>query len=123
MILVDTSIWVDHLRTAGHPLGPLLQTGLVHIHPWVIGELACGNLNNRQEILELLRALPELPPAADPEVLHFIELHRIMGRGIGYIDAHLLAATAIHRASLWTRDRRLNSIAEELRLAYAPNNH
>lgn len=123
MILVDTSIWIDHLRTADHPLGTLLSTGLICIHPWVIGELACGNLGNRHEILELLQALPPLSVATHQEALHFIERHRLMGRGIGYIDAHLLTAAAIHRAKLWTRDKRLNAIAEALDLAYVPNKH
>lgn len=93
------------------------------MHPWVIGELACGNLDNRHEILELLQALPPLSAATHQEVLHFIELHHLMGRGIGYIDAHLLTAAAIRRAKLWTRDKRLNTIAEALDLAYAPNKH
>ncbi|CAG0960969.1 Ribonuclease VapC32 [Gammaproteobacteria bacterium] len=123
MILVDTSIWIDHLRAAGGPLTSMLQTHRVYIHPWVIGELACGNLGNRQEVLGLLRSLPYLAPAREGEVLHFIEQHRLMGRGIGYIDAHLLAATATHAAQIWTRDKRLNGIAQDLGLAYVPGTH
>jgi hypothetical protein len=123
VILVDTSLWIDHLRVASEPMSSLLDNNLVCTHAWIIGELACGNLGNRQEILGLLQALPQLTPASESEALHFIEAHRLMGRGIGYIDAHLLAATAIHAAHIWTRDKRLNEIAAELGLAYFPNAH
>ncbi len=118
MILVDTSIWIDHPRRADSPLTTLLQSVDVCTHDMVIGELACGNLGNRGEILTLLQALPRLGSALQDEVLYFIEQHRLMGRGIGYIDAHLLAAVAIHAARLWTRDKRLQSIAKELGLIY-----
>lgn len=123
MILVDTSLWIDHLRAGNESLSRLLCENRVCIHPWIIGELACGNLNNRQEILGLLQALPQLSPAAENEVLSFIEAQRLMGLGIGYIDAHLLAASAIHAAQLWTRDKRLDRVAGQLRLAYTPNTH
>lgn len=123
MILVDTSLWIDHLRAGNESLSRLLYENRVCIHPWIIGELACGNLNNRHEILGLLQALPQLSPAAENEVLSFIEAQRLMGLGIGYIDAHLLAATAIHAAQLWTRDKRLDRVAGQLRLAYTPNAH
>lgn len=123
MILVDTSLWVDHLRTPNGPMVSLLQTELVCTHAWVIGELACDNIRNRQEILKLLSELPRVAAASDEEVLHFIELHRLMGRGIGYIDAHLLAATALNAARIWTRDKRLHGIAEELGLAHSADAH
>ena len=123
MILVDTSIWIDHLRVAGGPLTSLLQTDLVCTHACIIGELACGNLSNRKELLEMLQALPRLSAATDDEVLFFIGRHKIMGRGIGYIDAQLLAAAAIHSAFILTRDKRLQEIAEELGLAYLPGAH
>lgn len=123
MILVDTSIWIDHLRCAGGPLTAILPTHLVCTHAFVIGELACGSLSSRQEILGLLQALPRLGNANDDEVLFFIERHRLMGRGIGYVDAHLLASAAIHAARLWTRDKRLLVIAEELGLAYEFETH
>ena len=124
MILVDTSIWVDHLRVARGPLTSLLQTDLVCTHVYIIGELACGNLDKRKELLEMLQALPRLTAATDDEVLYFIGRHKIMGRGIGYIDAHLLTATAIHSALIFTRDKRLQEIAEELGLAYPlPGKH
>ena len=120
MILADTSVWVDHFRGAEDGLGTLLNSGQVLVHPFVIGELACGNLHDRAEVLGLLRQLPHAPVASQDEVLVFIGSNRLMGRGIGFIDAHLLAATALHdRARLWTRDRRLDRIAEGMSLAYA----
>lgn len=123
MILIDTSIWIDHLRAGNPQLVILLETGQVCCHPFVIGELACGSLGNRQEILGLLKSLPPLNAATDDEELFFIEQHRLMGRGIGYVDTHLLAACAIHAAQLWTRDKRLSDIAEAMGLAYLPEVH
>jgi len=123
VILVDTSIWIDHLRATNGALVSLLQSDAVCIHPWIIGELACGNMVNRTEILELLGALPQLQPASDGEVLHFIERRHLMGRGVGYIDMHLLAASVIHTSNIWTRDKRLGDIATDLGLAYQPNAH
>lgn len=113
MILVDTSIWVDHLRGGTRALAVLLQTDLVCTHDFVIGELACGNLQNRAEVLGLLQSLPRLAAATDEETLFFIEKQQLMGRGIGYIDAHLLAAAVIRGARLWTKDKSLKSIAED----------
>ena len=118
MTLVDTSIWVDHLRGAEMRLSPLLHDNQVLVHPMVVGELACGHLRNRAEVLRLLGELPQAPVAADQEVLAFIEHHRLMGRGIGYIDAHLLAATALAAsAHLWTIDQRLMKVAVDLGLS------
>ena len=119
MILVDTSVWVDHLREGSAPLSQALERAQVVMHPFVIGELACGNLRNRQQVLRLLKDLPRAPLATDEEVLTFIERHVLMGRGIGYIDVHLLASTALGDATkLWSIDKRLASIAGELGLAY-----
>jgi len=112
VILVDTSIWIDHLRGGNRALAALLQTDLVCTHDFVIGELACGNLRNRAEVLGLLQSLPRLAAATDEETLFFIEKQQLMGRGIGYIDAHLLAATVIRGAVLWTKDKSLKGIAE-----------
>lgn len=123
MILVDTSIWIDHLRAGSPPLTSLLETGIVVCHPFVIGELACGSLSNRSEILNLLQSLPQLPTATNDETLFFIEQHSLMGRGIGYIDIHLLASTAIRAARLWTRDKRLMNIAENMGLGYQAVTH
>lgn len=119
MILVDTSVWVDHLRYEEPDLVSLLSRNRVLMHPMVIGELACGNLRNRDEVLGLLRGLPAILPATHDEVLFFIERRRLMGRGIGYVDAHLLAAASLTGlAMLWTRDKRLMDVAVDLRLAY-----
>ena len=119
MILVDTALWIDHLRSAEACLASLLSDHQVLSHPVVVGELACGNLRNREEVLSLLSGLPDAPVADDREVLVFIEQHRLMGRGLGYIDVHLLAATALAPPSLlWTSDRRLSEAAARLGLAY-----
>jgi predicted nucleic acid-binding protein len=117
MILVDTSVWVDHLRKGNDRLGALLLDEQVLGHPFVIGELACGSLKNRQEILHLLRALPASRLAEHDEVLRLLESHRLLGRGIGWIDAHLLASALLSRCSLWTFDKRLHAIARELAIA------
>ena len=118
MILLDTSVWVDHLRRGDASVVRVLESGQAAAHAFVIGELACGNLKSRVRLIELLQALPRLTMATDDEVLYFIERHNLMGRGIGYVDAHLLAAAAIGRAPLWTRDKRLREIAIELGVAY-----
>ena len=117
MILVDTSVWVDHLRSGLPLLANLLQEGEVLIHPWVIGEIACGNLRNRNQVLELLQGLPAAVVASDSEVLLLIERSNLMGRGIGYVDAHLLAAAKLSHSGLWTQDRRLAALAQEQGLA------
>ena len=119
MILVDTSVWVDHLRAGDAALGELLNQSQVLIHPFVLGELACGNLRGRGEVLRLLKALPQAIVASHEEALFFIERNTLMGRGIGYVDAHVLAAVALGGSTqLWTRDKRLRSVAEALSLAY-----
>ena len=119
MILADTTIWVDHLRKGEPGLVALLNDSRVLIHPVVIGELACGNLPDRDAVLGLLGSLPVIPPATDYEVLFFIEQRQVMGRGIGYVDAHLLAsATLAQSVQFWTRDRRLLALASDLGLAY-----
>ncbi len=122
MILVDTSVWVDHLRVGDEELTDLLNSTKVLAHPFVVGELACGNLRDRAEVLALLKELPQAPIATDAEALFFIERHELMGRGIGYIDAHLLATTSLgDPARLWTRDKRLRAVADSLALAYEAN--
>ncbi len=120
MILVDTSVWIDHLRSGEPALSEALEGGRVLMHPFVLGELACGNLKNRSEVLRLLGDLPAAPTATDPETLDFIERRALMGRGIGYIDVHLLASAALDGvARLWTRDKRLSAAAAELELAFS----
>lgn len=117
MILIDTSVWVDHLRAGDETVIGLLDSGRVLVHPFVIGELALGNLRQRQTILTALQDLPQANAATDQEVLHFIEQHALVGLGIGYVDVHLLASTQLTAgSSLWTRDKRLLSVAERLGL-------
>lgn len=119
MNLVDTSVWVDHFRAGDRQLADALNAGTVGVHPFVLGELACGNLRNRRAVLDLLGHLPTLPAATDAEAMSFIESRALMGRGIGYVDVHLLASAALAgTARLWTHDRRLAAIAAELDLAF-----
>jgi hypothetical protein len=120
MILVDTSIWIDHFRQGDVELTRLLNAGQVLAHRFVIGELALGNIQNRNIILSTLQSLPQAAVASDEEVLRFIESHALWGSGIGYIDAHLLAATLLSPGSaLWTRDKRL--LAQSVRLGVCIN--
>ena len=117
MLLVDTSVWVDHFRHGVALLDDLLTSGQVTTHPFVIGELACGNLANRAEILELLSSLPSLKMASHAEALHLIQTHSLHGTGIGWIDAHLLSSALLNHAAVWTRDRKLNAAARTLGIA------
>ena len=115
MILADTSVWVDHLRFSNHALAELLNAGRVLAHPFVTGELALGNLHQRSIILDALAEIPRAITASDDEVLRFIEQRHLFGRGIGYIDVHLLAAVELTAgAQLWTYDKRLRRAAEHL---------
>ncbi|MFM7312373.1 MAG: type II toxin-antitoxin system VapC family toxin [Cyanobium sp.] len=116
---MDTSVWVDHLRSGIPELAARLEGGEVLIHPWVIGELACGNLRDRQGVLTLLQGLPMAEAASDPEVFALLERHQLMGRGIGWIDAHLLASALLARGPLWSNDRRLARIAGELGVGWS----
>ena len=118
MILVDTSVWVDHLRRGDRTVTGLLNAGRVLVHPFVIGELALGNLRQRQAILTSLQDLPRVNLATDQEVLHLIGRYALAGLGIGYVDAHLLASIRLTAgSSLWTRDKRLSRVAERLSLS------
>jgi predicted nucleic acid-binding protein len=120
VILVDTSVWVDHLRADNTDLAAMLGAGMVLAHPFVIGELALGNLRQRKAVLTALSDLPRADIATDSEVLTFIDRHALFGRGVGYVDAHLLAAVRLTAgAKLWTNDRRLHGVADELGLATA----
>lgn len=114
MVLADTSVWVDHLRQGSARLGQLLRANEVLTHPFVIGELACGVLQSRAEILRHLGALPEARLADHGEVLHLVESAKLHGRGIGWVDAHLLASALLSRCSLWTLDKRLSLLASSL---------
>ena len=118
MILADTSIWVDHLRRSNPRLADLLEAEQIVCHPFIVGELACGGLVNRTEILAQLAALPPAPPATHDEALTLLDQHALAGSGIGWIDMHLLTSAVLARATLWTRDRRLAEVAESLCLAW-----
>jgi predicted nucleic acid-binding protein len=120
MILVDSSIWIDHLRSSEPGLVRLLDSTQVLMHPFVIGELALGSLHRRDLVLGALRDLPRAISATDEEVFAFIERHSLFGLGISYIDAHLLAATRLNGAELWTRDKRLRAVAQRLGVATGP---
>lgn len=117
MVLVDTSVWIDHLRRSNSRLARLLNDGMVMCHPFVIGELACGRLRNRQEILGLLAALPQAPVADHEEVLRLIDRHSLFGRRLGWVDVHLLGSTLLAASALWTLDKSLNQAAGALRVA------
>jgi len=118
VILIDTSVWVDHLRAGNSILAELLERGAALTHPFVIGELALGNLRQRELILRMLSRLPGASVATDAEVLRFVERHALFGRGVGYVDVHLLAAVRLTAGSqLWTFDKRLNDVAVQLGLA------
>lgn len=117
MILVDSSVWMNHFRRPIGRLTALLDAEECCTHPFVIGEVACGNLKNRKEIVALLHSLPGVPKAGDDEILFFIERNCLNGRGVGLIDIHLLASCLTERCKLWTADKRLQSVAAELRVA------
>ena len=119
MILVDTSVWVDHLRSGDAQLVDMLERAAVIMHPFVVGEIACGSLRDRLSILELLQDLPAASVAEGEEVLGFIERHLLHGKGIGYVDVHLLASVALTEgAKLWTRDKKLRAAAQALGCAF-----
>jgi hypothetical protein len=117
MTLVDTSVWVSHLRQGNFGLEKLLINGDVFCHPFIIGELACGNLKKRSEIFALLQTLPMTIQAEHEEVMQFIENNRLMGKGLGYIDVHLLVSALLTGVPLWTLDKKLNEMAANLGIA------
>lgn len=121
MILADTSVWADHLRAEDLTLASLLDSGKILMHPFVIGEIALGYLKQRDLILTRLKRLPRAVKACDAEVLHLIDNQGLIATGIGYVDAHLLAAVRLSPgAGLWTRDKRLGAVAERLGFAVSP---
>jgi len=115
--LVDTSVWVDHLRRGNARLETLLRDGLVLLHPFVLGELALGRMKRRTEVLGLLEEMPSAEAASHGEVLEFVERHQLAGSGIGWVDAHLLVSAALTGAAFWTLDRRLAHAAGRLALS------
>lgn len=118
MILVDTSVWIDHLKLGASQLTQLLSQNAVLMHPMVIGEIACGSLKNRTQLISVLADLPKCLPVLDEEVMFFMEKHGLMSRGIGWVDVSLLAAAQLNGVRFWTRDKRLNDIAGALGLAH-----
>ncbi len=123
MVLVDTSIWIQHLRYGSKDLEYLLDESIVVCHPFVIGELSCGSIGNRDEILTLMQALPRVTALDDREILYFIDENLLMGRGIGLIDVHMLASCRIAQCLLWTADKKLFTVASEMSLAFtSPGN-
>ena len=119
-MLVDTSVWVEHFRRDNRDLALLLNRGEVECHPFVIGELACGSFRRWSEVLFQLQNLSGVPQGSHNEVLAFVERHRLMGRGIGWIDAHLLVSASLAKVPLWTHDRRLAAVARSLNLQGRP---
>lgn len=118
MILADTSVWIDHLRRRRRGLAELLYEGRVVCHPFVAGEIALGTLTNRIEVLELLAELPSARVVSHGEVLNLVERRMLSGKGVGWIDVHLLASALIDRVQIWTLDRRLGDVARELDIAW-----
>ena len=118
MILVDTSVWINHLKKSNDELVAHLNVGSVACHTFIIGELACGNLSNHHEIFSLLHVIPATPVVEPSELLDFIETRGLMGKGLGYVDMHLLASAVLSGVRLWTADRRLREAARGLGVAY-----
>lgn len=119
MILADTSVWIDHLRLGIEPLTAVLLRNEVYIHPMVVGELACGTLKNREIFLQQLNRLPKVTAVSHDEMMHFIEACGLMGKGIGYVDIHLLAACRLTPAcKLWSYDKCLAQVAKTLDVAF-----
>jgi predicted nucleic acid-binding protein len=118
MILVDTSVWIQHFRHGEQTLADRLSEGFVLMHPFVCGELGCGNLRNRSAILSDLRALPPAKLASDEEVGRLIEDRKLWGRGLGWIDVHLLASALLSHCGFWTLDKRLGEAATALELGF-----
>ena len=117
MVLVDTSVWINHFRKTDKRLGRLLFDGQVVCHPHIIGELACGNIKNRQEIISLLQVLPQIALVEFDEFLFFIEQNQLYGKGIGFVDIHLLASAKLDQIPLWTADKRLQAASAALNLS------
>ena len=118
MLLVDTSVWVSHFREGNTELTSLLNNGEVVCHPFVVGELACGNLNNRNQILSLLQSLPMSVKAEHEEVLELLERNQLMGKGLGYVDIHLISSAMLTGMSIWTYDKKLKHVANALHISH-----
>lgn len=118
MVLVDTSIWIFHFREGNPHLKELLQDESVICHPFIIGELACGGLKNRKGIISLLKAQPQAQTAESDEILQFIEINRLFGTGLGFVDVHLLASALLTKVFLWTADKPLQTAAAKLNILH-----
>ena len=118
MVLVDTSVWVTHLRKNEARLYHLLEEGAVSVHPFIVGELACGNLKNRKTIFQYLSYLPKVKQAQEEEVLGFLEVHELYGRGLAYVDVHLLVSAILSHTPLWTFDKELQTLARQFKISY-----
>ena len=119
MILADTSVWISHLRRGEQRLEAELEEAEVWVHPFIIGELACGNLKNRGAVLSLLQALPTAPVLSQEEILYFIEQKSLMGSGLGFVDVHLLASAKLKGIPIWTFDTALERAASKLKISYS----
>lgn len=117
-VLVDTSVWIDFLSKKEPTMKKLLVENRVSIHPFIIGEIACGSLKNRVEILSLLQSLPQIQISQHEEVLFMLETRKLFGKGVGWVDLHLLSAALIAEMPLWTKDKRLHAISKECQAAY-----
>ena len=117
-ILVDTSVWINHLRERDQNLSHLLEQGLVACHPFIVGEIACGGIKNRQEIINLLNDLPSTEILDHSDIIDFIENRKIMNKGIGYIDVHLLGSVLVSDTRIWTFDKALKKMAFQLSVGY-----
>ena len=118
MVLVDTSVWISHFRDGNSRLQKQLEEGRVVSHPFIIGELACGNITNRTEIISLMQSLPTLDVVEQDELLLFIEHHKIMGKGLGFVDVHLIAATMLAGIPIWTLDKKLRGVSSKLNIDF-----
>lgn len=118
MILIDTSIWISHLTKSNSKLKDLLLKEKVITHPFIIGELSCGQIKNRKEILLLLSSLPKGICAENDEILQFIENKKLFQSGLGLIDVHLLACAQLSRSKIWTLDKKLNTVAAKLKIYF-----
>lgn len=122
MVLIDTSVWIDHLRNNNSELSTLLLNGSVVMHEFILGELACGNIKNRKEIISLLQSIPTIPKITIDEYLFFINSKRLYGKGIGFVDIHLLASTKLSGFRIWTLDKKLKETAIRLKIDYKKKN-
>ena len=118
MVLVDTSIWVDFLNIGDPQLAELLEASEARSHPYIVGELACGSIKNRKEILDLMASLDQVPKATDEELLVFLEKRKLYGKGLSLIDVHLLASGVLGNCPIWTKDKHLRAVAEKLGVVY-----